>query len=458
MPGPQIETAEGLLVGVAGEQCDRFCGVPFAAPPTGARRFGPPAPKRPWTGVRDATRFGPAAPQPERPISLAMHGPTPLTDEACLSLNLWLPREAPRPLPVLVWIHGGGWAMGFGSQGAIIGPRLAAAGGCAVITFNYRLGSLGWLAHPGLAAEPGAPAANWGLQDQVAALGWLRDNAAALGLDPAKVTIAGQSAGALSVVNLLVSPLAAGLFRRAVVQSAPLRDSAIEPHVAARWAEQLCEELGASGFDLEALRGASAERIVAAHEAVQGREEWRGTRGGALPTLDPATLPARVLDDPGLRPEVDVLIGHTSGEGSFRMLGDPKLELTAAQIEKGTEARFAAPISAFARERAAAGCRVFGYRVDLPALDPRLGATHGVDVPLVFGTYGADPSARRLVGDGPRTAAAAAAMMDAWGRFVRGEEPGWSPLEPAGGEIAIFGEPATGMTKEEDAWRAKTAA
>jgi para-nitrobenzyl esterase len=455
---PQIECGGGRLRGRRHGRCDRYLGVPFAAPPIGERRFAPPAPAEPWEGVREADRYGPAAPQPERAIALAMHGPTPRSDEDCLSLNLWLPAEGPRPLPVLVWIHGGGWAMGFGSQGAIEGSRLAAAAGCAVLTFNYRLGSLGWLGHPGLAAGPGEPAANWGLLDQVAALRWIRENAEALGLDPARVTVAGQSAGAISVLNLLVSPLAAGLFAGAVVQSAPLREAAIEAETAARWAEELGRELGGGDFDLELLRATAAERVVAAHEALQRGEEWRGGRGGALPALDPASLPGPVAEEPAASPEVDVLIGHTASEGTFRMLGDPALELDAETIANGTERRFAEPIAAWARERAAAGCRVFGYRVEQPARDPRLGATHGVDVPLVFGTFGSDPSARRLVGAAPRTAAAAAAAMRAWGDFVVAGDPGWEALGEGGGELAIFGGPDGPLAKEVDAWQARTTA
>lgn len=422
------DIAQNGLRGVRRGSCDVFLGVPYAAPPVGRHRWASPAPPTSPSEGRDADAFGLAAPQPERMIAHALHGSTPPTGEDCLTLNLWLPSAATRPLPLMVWIHGGGWTMGFSSQLGLSGEVLATEAGIAVATINYRLGSLGWLHHPALASERGEPSANWGLLDQIAALRWLAENAALLGLDPERITVAGQSAGALSVLNLLVSPQAAGLFSRAIVQSAPLGEAAAEPETAIRWAEDLARKLGLDDFDPDALRAVSAADVVDAHEALLKEERWRGGRGAAVPTLEPVTLPVKILEAATAAPEVEVLIGHTTREGTFRLLGDPTLELDPTTVENATRSRFAEPIARWSGERAAVGSRVYGYRVDVPALDPRLGATHGVDAPLVFGTYGSDPAFRALVGDSESVATASRAVRAAWAGFVRDGDPGWAPL------------------------------
>jgi len=213
--GPVVRVDGGLARGTARAGVASFLGLPYAAPPTGNLRWRPPQPAAGWTGVRDATAFGPSCPQPTQFNPFLPPGPI---SEDCLYLNVYTPAlrsHGGGGRPVLVWIHGGGLVQ----DGArnYDGTKLA-ADGTVVVTINYRLGALGFLAHPALASRGGS-AGNYGLMDQQAALRWVQRNIARFGGDPHNVTIAGQSAGGLSVLAQLVSPGARGLFQRAIVQS-----------------------------------------------------------------------------------------------------------------------------------------------------------------------------------------------------------------------------------------------
>ena len=218
---PIMTTDDGAVRGTTAGTVAEFLGIPYAAPPTGNLRWRPPAPPAGWRGVRDATQFAPSCPQPASPFL----PPGPFSED-CLYLNVYTPnRDADHRLlrggdedglPVLVWIHGGGLTEEAGRN--YDGSKLA-ADGTVVVTINYRLGALGFLAHPALASRPGGPAGNYGLMDQQAALRWVRDNIAQFGGDPHNVTIAGQSAGGLSVLAQMVSPGSRGLFQKAIIQS-----------------------------------------------------------------------------------------------------------------------------------------------------------------------------------------------------------------------------------------------
>jgi len=211
---PVVRTDDGLVRGAGAAGVYSFLGLPYAAPPTGNLRWRPPQPTAAWTGVRDATQFGPSCPQATTGNPFLPPG---TISENCLYLNVYTPTlRSGGDRPVLVWIHGGGLVQ----DGArnYDGSKLA-ADGTVVVTINYRLGALGFLAHPALASRPGGAAGNYGLMDQQAALRWVQANIAQFGGDPNHVTIAGQSAGGLSVLAQLVSPGARGLFQRAIVQS-----------------------------------------------------------------------------------------------------------------------------------------------------------------------------------------------------------------------------------------------
>jgi len=212
-----VRTDVGLVEGVSQGGLEVYKGVPFAAPPVGPLRWREPQPVAAWTGVRRTEAFAPACMQTG--VSMPGEAP-PSTSEDCLYLNVWTPaHDANERLPVLVWIYGGGFSNGSASMPLYWGDRLARRG-VIVVTAAYRVGSFGWLALPGLTAEsPHHSSGNYGLEDQVAALEWIKRNIASFGGDPSRVTIAGQSAGAASMSLLVASPLAKGLFRGVIAES-----------------------------------------------------------------------------------------------------------------------------------------------------------------------------------------------------------------------------------------------
>lgn len=470
-----IDTTSGRLAGRVGAHGVEFLGVRYAV----AHRFAPPVPVSPWAGVREATVPGPAAPQPVRAVAEFTHGPLAATAEECLVLNVYSPAVT-GARPVFVWLHGGGFTVGHASASLYDGSRLAATADAVVVTLNYRLGSLGWLSHPGLAAAEGEPTGNWGLLDQLAALEWVRDNIDRFGGDGGRVTLAGQSAGALAVADLLVAPRAAGLFGRAILQSPPLREAAQQIVAGQAWAESLSEHAGgAPGFDADVLRSLPADQIVALHESLLAEPEFRGTRGGALPTVDAATLPRSPVDEPGARGDVEVLIGTTADEGTFfvgspwrpapapeaipaavgHLLGvdDASVVLglyreraiahgrshdpAALLAEIATDAIVAEPVARWASVRASSGARVHRYRIEHPGAGPRLRATHTVEVPLLFGTWRDGGPGERLGGQAAGTEEVALALVDTWSGFINGASPPWEPVggAPQEPDVGVFG-------------------
>ena len=313
---PVVETPAGAVRGEAQGDVRIFRGIPYARPPLNDLRWREPQPMPRWSGVREARQFGAACMQPASPFY-----DHPGVSEDCLFLNVWAPAEA-RGAPVLVWIHGGSLVGGAGSDPIHDGSALAAQG-VMVVSINYRLGPLGWLAHPALSAESDQGASgNYGLLDQIQALRWVRDNIGALGGDPGNVTIAGESAGALSVVLLMASPDARGLFHRAIAQSPymitmpPLRDGGyVDWPDAETIGASLAEHLNAG--DLDALRAMDAGAIVAGAA---------GTGYFPLATIDGHILPDQLVDifDRGEQAPVPVLAGFNEGEiRSLRFLLPP---------------------------------------------------------------------------------------------------------------------------------------
>jgi para-nitrobenzyl esterase len=380
-----------------------WLGVPYAAPPTGPFRWLEPQPLDPWGGELDCLEPGPPALQPKRPISAFAHGPAPAGSEDCLYLNIWTPSGGEGPWPVLVWAIGGGWTIGWSGSSVYDGARLADAAGVVVVNFTYRLGSLGWAF------------GNWGLLDHVAVLEWVQENIEFFGGDPAAVTMGGQSAGAANVADLLVCPSAEGLFARAILHSPPLPEAAGDADRAGRWASAL-------GVD----RSTPASEVVAAHERLLGEGEWKGTRGGAMPFLDPDSIPVSPLDLPDARIEVPVIVGSTRDEATFLFRTGGR-EAPDEQVERVTRELFTEPTQRWARSRAAAGGRVHLFRIDHPSHDPALGALHTIDVPLLFGTFRSEVGAG-YVADSPSTRAVSEAMQADWARFLHGEVVDWPEL------------------------------
>jgi len=303
----------GLVVGAREGAVVAFLGIPYAAPPVGRLRWRPPQPPAPWTGVRSATASGLPCPQPR-------FGGAPFVtawSEDCLTLNVWVPAApSAAPRPVLVSIPGGGFFAGGANDPA--GGRALAEHGVVVVSFNYRLGVFGFLAHPQLAGEsPSGTSGNYGLMDQVMALQWIRDNIAAFGVDPKNFTISGSSAGGSSALYLMLSPLARGLFSRVIAQSAALVAAPLAHVRESRYGLPAQEQQGLRlGADIAALRALPAEELLT--RARTRVDVVLGDSGiGYWPAVDGHVLP----DEPwrlfalGRFARVPLLLGTTDGEG-----------------------------------------------------------------------------------------------------------------------------------------------
>jgi len=258
--GPQVKTGSGMVEGKDDGAVQAFLGIPYAAPPVGDLRWKAPVPAAKWSGVRKATDFGSHCMQGK------VYGDMNFRDaggsEDCLTLNVWVPaKAAAAKLPVMVWIYGGGFAAGSTSEARQDGTHFAQQG-VIVVSMNYRLGVFGFFVHPELTKESGHNSAgNYGLLDQTAALRWVHDNIAAFGGDPGNVTIFGESAGSFSVSALLASPLAKGLFKRAISQSGAWMGISIAKMTTRAQAEEagvkLAQSMGAGS--LTDLRAKSAQ-------------------------------------------------------------------------------------------------------------------------------------------------------------------------------------------------------
>ncbi|MET8850654.1 carboxylesterase family protein [Amycolatopsis sp. NPDC004625] len=439
-----VEIAAGGLRGTRHDGVRTFLGVPYAEPPVGELRFRAPRPAKPWTGVRDATKWAPRAPQPE----LTGRGFT--GDEDCLYLNVYAPAD-PGSYPVLVWIHGGGGVMGAPHQ---FDASAYARAGVVVVTVGYRLGVLGMLHLPGVADS------NLSLRDQVAALGWVRDNAGAFGGDPGRVTLAGQSNGGRTVGTLLAVPATRGLVHRAIVQSGTGVGSVV--HTAdegAAVADAVLAELDAVPGDLATL---PVTRILQAQQRVSAVS---GTKVTYRVVVGDELLPGRPLD--AVR-EVPLLIGTTADEedlfswlqsGGAKLLGVGSTMLDAAAVEKAvaayddlldwpedqirnralTAGDWWIPAIRFAEKQPDA----WMYRLDW-RIAPRgkgLGAAHGLDLPLVFDDI-RNRNWRFLFAGrtfpAERMQAVATEMFGTWVRFVATGDPGWPRYTTADRVTRLF--------------------
>ena len=451
MPPPVVKIAGGRLEGSTDGSLNVFKGIPYAAPPVGALRWKPPAPAVAWQGTRPATEFGPACVQPKPTLSNIYEGLPMPTSEDCLSLNVWAPTDA-RNAPVFVWIHGGALWGGANRDALQDGARLAERG-IVVVSINYRLGPLGWLAHPALSAEsPTGVSGNYGLMDQIAALRWVRDNIHAFGGDPANVTIAGESAGGLSVMYLLAAPQARGLFAKAVAQSAYM--ISVPELKTAKYGTPSAEESGAKlaadlkAHDLAALRAMDADQLTQAAAAL---------RYGPWPSVDGDLVPQQLVDTfaQGRQARVALLAGFNSGEiRSLRGLAPP-LPANASAYEPVIRDRYADladeylrlypgthleesilaatrdalygwTAESLVRNQAGVGQPAYLYIFDhgYPAADSaKLHAFHASELPYVFGSFGGTPPLWPRVPDVPRERRLSDAMIGYWSSFAAGGKP-----------------------------------
>jgi para-nitrobenzyl esterase len=466
-----VRTLAGLVRGMQADGFRVFEGVPYAAAPVGPLRWQPPVPPAPWTAVRDATKPGLRCIQDTRVDPDFGRQ----TGEDCLNLTVWTPDGAtPRsPRPVMVWIHGGGFLNG--SSDLYDSRWLTTRGDIVVVTINYRLGALGFLAHPALAKDRDERG-NYGLADQQAALRWVRTNIAAFGGDPAKVTIAGESAGAMSVCDHLVAPESAGLFRAAIMQSGPCQ-AQTDLSAAERISVDFAARLGCPD-------NASAARCLHDLPADRLRAGPGYVRIGANVLTGPVTgtsrLPAapQTLLGTGATARVPVLIGNTADEFTLfvavsylrrkslppyrSLLGDTfgaEAPLVAARYPLDrydgsvalayaaavTDGVFACPINAYATGLARRnGVPVYSYEFadrTAPAPEPmrtlpfRVGASHALELRYLFDMGGAPPlnAAQRKLSD---------RMINYWSRFVRTGSPSSGDDDMPGRNGDAPGQPA----------------
>jgi len=451
---PRARVEQGWLVGRQGNGVDRFRGIPYAAPPVGPLRWRAPRPMQPWSGDRDAGRFGAICIQPTSNGDPGV-GPLPMSED-CLTLNVWTPvARGDTPLPVMVWIHGGGLNNGSGTAALYDGTSLARRG-VVVVTINYRLGRLGFFGHPALTAEAGGGevVGNYGLADVIASLEWVRGNIAAFGGDPGKVTVFGESAGGVMVTRLMISPAARGLFHRAMVQSGLGRDRGTAT-VRTRDGSPSLEDRGVAfavtaglpaDASAEQLRALPAERLLRPVPSFYGGDLMvvDGSDSGGLIGGD--VVPAFAA---GLEAPVPLIIGTNSAEfrgmtpsdlppyGAIEdaMTADERASfLHAYGGQDGYDADvlsdlvFNEPARHLARLHAANGHPTWLYRFDVvPGSDPEPdgGATHGSERPYAFDNH---HTVGRPMGE--RDARAATTMADYWTTFAARGTPN-GPGRPA---------------------------
>ncbi|VVJ17814.1 Carboxylesterase [Amycolatopsis camponoti] len=467
LENPVVHLPSGAVRGTRDRFGERYRAIPYAAAPTGGRRFAAPVPHAGWTGVRDGTRPSPTAPQPSRDfgrLDLSPYfGPGWVRGEEYLTVDVRTPAADGGQRPVMVFVHGGGFVTGTGGA-ALYDGRAFARDGVVLVTLNYRLGI------PGFLVLDDAPD-NRGLLDVLAALRWVRDTAGAFGGDPGNVTVFGQSAGATLVAGLLAAPESSGLFRRAIMQSGS-GTGAFTPEQARRVTSAAATALGADPT-AEAFAGIPDDRFVAVLPALSGVDLRTETATDPLAGLSPfsVVLPAQPADAPA---GVGLLIGTTTEEGNLYLVPQGKFAVsTDADVLAAAAATRADPEAAVAALRASrpdaspgelrsallgdalfgAGsaamiaaqepgrAHVYSFAHRSTALDGRLGAAHTVELPFVF-DLADEPwlhGETGLLGPDPAPADLAARMHGAWVGFARTGDPGWAPHTAERPVVEVFG-------------------
>jgi para-nitrobenzyl esterase len=460
---PSAAIAGGQIRGLLQDGEAVFLGVPYVAPPVGELRWREPQPVKPWTGTRAATEFGPSCLQDYD------FGPT---SEDCLTLNIWAPEWPSRaPKPVMVWFHGGGDSSGGTNTLYFFGDHLAKQG-VIVVTVNYRLGPLGFVALPELTAEsPHKASGNYGLMDQIASLKWVRDNIARFGGDPARVTIFGQSAGAANVQRLMVSPLSKGLFQRAIAQSGALRR--VDPTLAQM--EQECSHALAAtrlpaGNRVAALRRMSGAEIIHVFSngegcrpinldgyvlPEQGFKIWAEGRQHAVPMIG-GNVARESFDEMSfdeLKQNIRLKYGEAAAPRAFALYGLTGARAPAphpiyghAYQQWGADHNNRCRVTNQALQHAALGVPFYQYEFqrNLPGQSP-VSNMHSNDVPSVFGIVFHPRFAGRFSETDRKTADQ---MQRYWANFARDGDPNgpglpvWPKADAAARGFMTFGENA----------------
>ncbi|MGC9950462.1 MAG: carboxylesterase family protein [Bryobacteraceae bacterium] len=472
-----VKTTNGDVQGLVQDGVQVLKGIRYGAPPVGPLRFMPPAKPKPWKGVADATEFGAPAIQMAPPISaspatdfgrqLASIYPTPaeikIQNEDCLFLNVWTPGlGGATRRPVMVWLHGGGYAYGSGAWPIYDGANLAKKGGVVVVTVNHRLNVFGYLYLGQLGNDGYAKSGNAGMLDLVAALEWVRDNIEAFGGDPGNVTIMGESGGGAKVSTLLAMPAAKGLFHKAVIQSGPVLRG-VPKEGATRTAKGVLDELHLGAADPKALQSLPAEDILAAAFSAAAKSGG-GPMGGMMrlaPVVDGVVLPSDPFTPaaPEISANIPILIGSnkdemtlfTAAEPWFGTLTDTQLTERAKPIAGAkaepliaafrklhpdysptyllnqvltANAMFGGSITLAERKAAQKAAPVYMYYLiwDTPVANGLFKSPHTLDIPFMFDNV---DKARVLVGPGAEPEALARQMSGAWLAFARTGDPNW---------------------------------
>jgi para-nitrobenzyl esterase len=466
--GATVRIATGQVSGSQDQGVHAFKGIPYAAPPVGERRLRPPTPPASWEGVRDASHYGAVALQNPMPGIFGELGtPQNPAGDDCLNLNVWTPDPSASGLPVLVWIHGGAFFAGSGIDDVYNGAAFA-RDGVVTVTLNYRLGVQGFW-HLGDLFPALAESGNLGMLDQIAALEWVQQNIAAFGGDPGQVTIAGESAGGMSVGTLLAMPRAKGLFQRAIPQSGAAHNGISAP-TASMIAGHMLDMLGVSPGDLDGLARVSSESLLETQgklsdELGQTRDATRFGEAAASamcfqPTYDTELLPQRPIDAiaAGAAKDVSVMMGTTKEEALI-FLVDLKDMFTQELVEatmdgvfgaagkSGTDAlalysanrpgaefhelvaavetdrMFTIPAIRMADAQVRHNPDLWMYRFDwrTPARGGAFGAHHFLEVPFAFDQIDNPQAAGFLADARPRELATA--VHSAWVAFVKDGNP-----------------------------------
>jgi para-nitrobenzyl esterase len=476
---PIAETTAGRIRGFSRDGIAIFRGAPYGADTSG-RRFRPALPPEPWPGVRDATAYGPQSPQIARRggglISGIREEPS---SEDCLVLNVYTPalRDGAKR-PVMVWLHGGGYTSLSGSAPTYDGVNLCRRGDVVVVTLNHRLNVFGYLYLPELLGDEFAQSGHVGMLDIMLALGWVRDNIAEFGGDPANVMIFGESGGGGKAMTLMAMPAAKGLFHKAAVQSGSLLIN-IERGAARANARAFLDAVDLTPATADKLLTLPFERLTAALPAMG---EGPGAKHNLGPVVDGDILPAGVveLQSLALMPDVPLLVGTNTDEMTLLFgMGDKSLfDLAFDELPARLEAYFpsmdgktvaqavraARPTATAAdiffavsaermfrqtsivqaeRKTGAGGAPAWHYEMAFAsgAMGPRMGATHAMEIPLVFDNVA---RGRAMVGEGPEAQALADQMAPAWLAFARSGDPNhpalpaWRPYDAATRATMIF--------------------
>jgi para-nitrobenzyl esterase len=460
-------TRYGQVEGTESNGIAAFKGIPYAAPPVGARRWAPPERPEPWSGLRAAKAFSAVAPQNK--VALDILKAFSLDDpqsEDCLTLNVWTPGADGERRPVLVWTHGGAFQIGSSSQNLYDGEPLARRGNVVVVTINYRLGPLGFLPLAEVTGGRIPATGNEGLLDQIAALQWVRENVAAFGGDPGCLTLFGESAGGMSCGSLLGLSQARGLFHRAIPQSGACNTAGTAER-AVRLGERFCRELGVSPRDADGLRAVPAERLLAAERAIVGVVADPTTSEFGMiwqPTIDGKVMARRAIDSvrAGSAAGVAVMAGSTLDEWNLLGANPGTLALNDAGVDERvrtalrgyphaavmdtyrkalpargkqgsavevlmaieTDRVFRIPALRLLEAQAAHDPRTYAYLFTWPSpmFGGMLASCHALELGFMFGTHRHE-GMPEFCGSGPAADALAASMMDAWLAFARTGDP-----------------------------------